>query len=86
MCANAKPVVRRTWYSGSSLGLKECEGPIGRDWDSVDEGERSRFEMTGDCCETILLEGRHTMSDDEFYAADAHTQEYRVNFSEEFSH
>ncbi|CAK9085876.1 Hypothetical protein (Fragment) [Durusdinium trenchii] len=56
---------------------EECEGPIGRDWDSVDEGERSRFEMTGDCCETILLEGRHTMSDDEFYAADAHTQEYR---------
>ena len=44
----------------------------------MDDGERARFGQLGDCCETILLEWGHTMSQDEFYSADVHTQAYRA--------
>ena len=52
--ANAKPVVPKTWYAVSSLGLKNCEHFIGRTWESMDKGERARFSKLGDCCETII--------------------------------
>ena len=82
-----KAPIPRTFYSSSSLVLKQCEDYFEKLWEEYSTAEKEVYQGSklGDTCLSTIVEWGHSMSEEEYTNSTVSTKEFICNFSENFA-
>ena len=82
-----KAPIPRTFYSSTSLVLKQCEDYFDKLWEDYSTVEKEEYQgsQLGDTCLSTIVEWGHSMSEEEYENSTVSTKEFICNFSENFA-